>query len=376
MSEPLPEVKKLLAELVAIDSTSARANGPIIDLLERRLAASGFRCERFRYVDDAGTEKVNLLAHKGEGRAELALVGHSDCVPYDASWKDALVLTERDGRLYGRGSCDTKAFLACAVVAAERARPEKGLLLVFTSDEEIGCLGAKKLAQARALSARYAIVGEPTSLRPIRANKGYCIAEVEVFGREGHSAYPDSGASAIYRAARFIKKLEDASLGLLRQERDGSFEPPFTTVNVGLVSGGRARNIIAGSCRFTVEWRPIPSQPVERVMELLEGIRAELTADDPGFWCEIRVVREDRGFCTPEGATLVRFLSEQSGRAPDTVAFGTEGPMMAELGAEPVVFGPGDIRVAHQTGEYVPVDEVARCVEVLSNAIAHFCGRG
>src|SRR5207248_1228327 len=124
----------------------------------------------------------------------------------------------------------------------------------------LGCVGAKKLADSNVAHPRYAIVGKPTSLRPIRANKGYCLAEVEVLGKEGHSAYPESGASAIYRAARFLERLEKLSNGILRQQTDSQFTPPFTTVNVGLISGGRAKNIIPGACRFTLEWRPLPSQ--------------------------------------------------------------------------------------------------------------------
>ena len=235
-------------------------------------------------------------------------------------------------------------------------------------------MGAKKLELAKAITARHAIIGEPTSLRPIRANKGYCLAEIEVFGREGHSAYPESGASAIFRAARFISRLEKLALTTLRERKDAAFVPPYTSLNVGLVSGGRAKNIIPGSCRFTVEWRPIPSEPVEVVPGLIEQLRADLTRDDPTFECTIQVIREDDGFDTPADAEIVRFLSGETGKAPETVAFGTEAPMLNALGAQSVVFGPGDISVAHRTGEFVPIAEVARCAEVLAKAIAAFCG--
>ena len=126
------------------------------------------------------------------------------------------------------------------------------------------------------------LVGEPTSLAPVRANKGYCLAEIEVAGREGHSAYPDSGASAIYRAARFIQRVEELAREL-RSETDPDFEPPFTTVNVGTISGGKAKNIIPGSCRFFVEWRPIPGQGPQRVLGKLEEIREALKAEEPDF---------------------------------------------------------------------------------------------
>jgi len=374
-----------LTELVAMDTTSSRPNGPAIDYLEKRLKQAGFDCERRRYEDDAGVEKTNLVAVKGgqgghgakDERPSLALVGHTDCVPYDAAWKEALVLTAKDGRLYGRGACDTKAFIACAVEAASRVRAEalaRPLMLVFTADEEVGCIGAKKLVEAGARMATHAIVGEPTSLTPIRAHKGYCIAEVEVRGKEGHSAYPESGASAVFRAARLLERIEKLSKGALRADTDGFFEPPFTTVNVGLIQGGKAKNIIPGSCRFILEWRPIPSQPVEHVPSLVAEVVAALKAEEPGYEVDVKVVRRDRGVDTPASAEVVRFLVEQSGKQPSTVAFGTEAPQVTALGAEAVVFGPGDIRNAHQTGEFVPVAELYRCEEILGRAIAKFCG--
>ncbi len=346
----------------------------MVELLEPRLRAAGFSCQRQSYRDETGLEKVNLVAIRGKGRVELALVGHTDCVPFDLAWADALALTEQDGRLYGRGACDTKAFIACALHAAERSTASKALMLVFTADEEVGCVGAKRMVDAGLGRARFAIVGEPTSLTPVRANKGYCLAEVEVIGREGHSAYPETGASAIFRAGRFLERLEKLAESVLRVDLDPDFEPPFTTVNVGMISGGKAKNVIPGSCRFTVEWRPIPAQPVEQVAGLLEQIRRELVADEPGFEAKVRPLRMDRGVSTSEQSEVVRYLVEQSGRAPKTVPFGTEAPMMTSLGAEAVVFGPGDIRVAHRTGEFVPISELIRCEEILASAVAHFCG--
>lgn len=374
----MSSLQETLAALVAIDTTSSRSNHAIIALLEARLARAGFTVSRHEYKDEAGVAKANLLARKGDGGpvADLALVGHTDCVPFDPEWKEALLLTEREGKLYGRGACDTKAFVACALHAAEQARlgAGKSLQLIFTADEEVGCVGAKQLALAGLGKARHAIVGEPTSLRPIQANKGYCLGEVELRGREGHSAYPESGASAIFRAGRFLKKLEERALGELRVQTDTRFSPPFTTVNVGLIQGGKAKNIIPGLCRFTVEWRPIPGQPVTHVKEVLEAIAAECRLEEPDFDVTVRALRMDRGFDTSAQSELLRFLVEQSGQQPETVAFGTEGPQMVELGAEPVVIGPGDIRTAHRTGEYVPIDELHRCEAILRAAVAHFCG--
>jgi acetylornithine deacetylase len=377
VSDTLPALRATLTELVALDTTSARPNAPLIDYAQAKLEAAGFAAERLPYMDDAGVEKVNLVAVKGgtEGRAALALVGHSDCVPYDAAWTDALRLTEREGRFYGRGACDTKGFIACALHAATRAERLKApLMVVLTADEEIGLVGAKKLVDAGKGRARHAIVGEPTSLVPVRANKGYCLGEVEVRGKEGHSAYPDSGASAIFRASRFLHRLEEVARTVLREERDDTFEPPFTTVNVGLIQGGKAKNIIPGLCRFTVEWRPIPGQSPQRVVELMESIRQELVRNEPAYEAHIRVLRTDRGVSTAPDAEVVRFLAEATGNAPATVSFGTEAPQLTALGAEAVVFGPGDIKVAHQTGEFVPIEDLVRCEAVLSRAVERFCG--
>jgi len=366
----------LLRELVAVDSTSTRPNAPMIDVLERRLSASGFACERQRYTDDAGVEKQNLLARSGEGLPELSLVGHSDCVPFDGSWKEALTLTERDGKLFGRGSCDTKAFIASSVLAAEKTRGKlkKPFQLLFTADEELGCVGAKKLLEAGKGRTRRAIIGEPTSLRPIRANKGYCLAEIEVFGKEGHSAYPDSGASAIFRAARLLTRIERFANGVLRSETHPDFVPGFGTLNVGMASGGKAKNVIPGHMKLTLEWRPLPGQATDAVLKQVEKLIAECVAEEPAFSATIRPIRKDRGYDTPADADVVQFLAAQSGKTTDTVSFGTEGPQLAALGAVPVVFGPGDITVAHQTGEYVPVVELHRAAEILEAAVLHFCG--
>lgn len=369
-------IEQTLADLVAIDSVSARSNDEIISYLETRCAKSGFAVNRFPHVNEDGIEKINLVAKTHDGNAvELALVGHTDTVPYDSNWTEALKLTATDGKLFGRGACDTKAFIAAALTAIESIDPaelEKPLALVFTSDEEIGCLGAKRLADAKPLSARYAIVGEPTSLQPMRAGKGYCLAEITVRGREAHSAYPQLGASAIFRAARLIEQIEKIAEQLKSDQRDG-FDPPYTTVNVGVIKGGTAKNIVAGECHFTLEWRTIPSQDSKYVLNLIEAAIRELQSADRDFVCEIDAVRADESFETRADSRLVDFLEQASGKSSGTVAFGTEAPSMIALGANAVVFGPGDIRVAHRTGEFVPVDQLNECVRILTQAIDRLC---
>jgi acetylornithine deacetylase len=374
------KVEETLAQLVAIDSVSARSNSEIISYAARRAEAAGMRLSLHPYNDAHGVEKINMIAHTCSSsspaiEAELALVGHTDTVPYDINWREALTLTARDGLLYGRGACDTKGFIAAAITAIEECEVKnlrRPLALVLTADEEVGCLGAKRLAETSALRARYSIVGEPTGLQPIRAGKGYCLAEVLVRGSEGHSAYPALGASAIFRAARLVVQLEKIALALAEERRE-EFDPPYTTLNVGVIRGGTAKNIIAGECRFTLEWRPVPGQLASRVLDLLGAGIEDERSRDPGFDCEVDVSRIDEGMETPAHSTLVRLLEEATGKPAGTISFGTEAPDMQRLGAEAVVLGPGDIRVAHRTGEFVPLAELQECVRILRRAIEQIC---
>lgn len=371
-------VEQRLAELVSIDSVSARSNVEIAGYLSHRCLALGSAIEQFSHIDERGIEKINLVASFGgnaKSEIELVLVGHTDTVPYDPEWSGALKLDQEGGKLYGRGACDTKAFIAAAITAVESLdlkRLKRPLALVFSADEEIGCLGAKRLAEARPFRARYAIVGEPTSLQPIRAGKGYCLAEITVRGREAHSAYPQLGASAIFQAARLIQRIENIADDLKSEQRM-EFDPPHTTLNVGLIQGGSAKNIVPGECRFTLEWRPIPREASNHVLNLVRRAAAELKREDSDFTCEIEAARADDSFETDPDSRIVRFLEKSTDRTAGTVAFGTEAPSMIALGAQAVVFGPGDIRVAHRTGEFVPGDELNRCIEILIEAIEHFC---
>jgi acetylornithine deacetylase len=378
----MTQIKRTLADLVRIDSVSARSNAEIIEYLESRCRAMNLVMRRFPYNDDHGVEKYNMIALAGtdfsnDTAVELALVGHTDTVPYDPNWTEATNLTERDGKLFGRGSCDTKGFIAAALTALENidvSHLKKPLALVFTADEEIGLRGAKRLADAKPLRPRYSIVGEPTSLKPIRAGKGYSLAEVIVKGREAHSAYPSLGASAVFRAARLINHLESIAVQL-QEDQHPAFDPPYTTLNVGLIHGGSAKNVLAGECRFTLEWRPIPTQSSGYVLNLFRTAIQEETQKDPDFQCEIDANRQDTGFETSPDSPLIKLLEQATGLECGTVAFGTEAAQMMTLGSESVVIGPGDIREAHRTGEFVPVHELERCAEILRQSIQQLCSQ-
>jgi acetylornithine deacetylase len=374
------EVVELLRELVAIDSVSATSNRALVRVLASRLGAYGCSVREYGYRDPAGVEKVNLVAAAGPavdppGAGGLAFLGHTDVVPFDPAWANALVLEERDGRLYGRGTADTKGFLAAVVTAVgriDRARLVRPLLLVFTADEEIGCVGAKRLVEEVPLRPAQVVVGEPTGLRPVRAHKGYWLAEVEVLGREGHSAYPETGRSAILDAAKLLGRIAVLATEL-EGDRDEAFVPPYATVNVGTITGGKAQNVIPGACRFPVEWRPLPGRDGEevarRIRREIEGLREV----DPGFRARLEVIRRDEPVAMAPDTPIVRFLEEATGKAAITVPFGTELPEVAALGAGGCVCGPGDIQVAHRTGEYVPREEIEAAVDLFVRAIERFC---
>jgi acetylornithine deacetylase len=368
---------ELLQRLVAIDSTSSRTNLPVINLVEKELLALGFTCVRQPWADERGVQKENLIAQRGDATAQpgLAFVGHSDCVPFDPAWAGALKAKIEEGKLYARGSADTKGYIAAAISAASRITNHKQpLMVLITADEEVGCLGAKKLLEEFEEKGgrprpRRAIIGEPTRMVPIRGHKGYCLAEISITGGEGHSAYPDTGASAILAAGRILRELEELGVRL-KGDPDPLFNPPYTTLNVGLISGGTAKNVIAGACKLTLEWRPVPGQDVKKVLGEVEAACARHTAGM--IRCEVRPSRLDLGVATEPGE-LIQFLEGKTGNRVETIPFGTELPYLAALGAEACVFGPGDIRVAHRTGEFIPLNELNAATEILSEAIARFC---
>ncbi|MGI8958985.1 MAG: M20/M25/M40 family metallo-hydrolase [Bryobacteraceae bacterium] len=259
---------EILIDLVSIPSVSSMSNRDVIEYVLQYLNGSDWRTDLHCYRDGKGTEKVNLIAQTKNSlpdMAELALVCHTDTVPFDATWNEAVHPVCRDGRVFGRGSCDVKGFLACVLEAVSQVdvtRLSRSLALVLTADEEVGCIGAKYLAGKNALKSRYMIIGEPTGLVPVRAGNGDAVGEIMVRGNEAHSAFPERGRSAIRDAARVLERLDNVALQLTSRT-DSDFEPPFTTLNAGLIQGGTAKNIVPGECgspssggRFRARIRP------------------------------------------------------------------------------------------------------------------------
>jgi acetylornithine deacetylase len=277
----------------------------------------------------------------------------------------------RSGKLYGRGSCDVKGFLACVLSAVSQVdvkRLVKPLAIVMTADEEIGCFGAKFLRGKKAFRSRYTIVGEPTGLRPVRAGKGYALGKIVVRGKEAHSAFPERGRSAIFDAARVLLRLERVA-AKLKSRKNAAFDPPYTTLNVGLIEGGSAKNIVPGECRITVEWRPIPGQDSEWAPGLIRAEIEKLAGVDARF----EVTRLDPAFDPAATKVLSSMFEGLSGKSSTTVSFGTEAPYLGGT-EETIVFGAGDMTVAHRSGEFVPVKELEACTKYLKFAIEKICG--
>jgi acetylornithine deacetylase len=363
-----------LSNLIRIPSPSFLSNRPIINYAATALRKAQWRSREIIYRDAAGVEKINLIAappHQDvdDTTADLALMCHTDTVPYSTDWPQALEPLISDGLLHGCGACDVKGFLACLLTSIAENDPSSfldGLRLILTADEEIGCVGASHVVKSGLIKPRHVVIGEPTSLRPARAGKGYCLAEVTVFGKEAHSAHPQKGKSAIYRAARLVTAIEEYS-SLLTEEQHPFFSPGFTTLNIGTIQGGTAKNIIPGQCKFQLEWRPIPGQADDTVPAAVLRIADTLRDADPDFRCEVQVLRQQPGFESPVNSKLVRSIEAITGRPAISIPFGSEASLLAALAEEVIVFGPGDMQTAHSSRECVPLNELDEAVMCLQS---------
>jgi len=362
-----------LSNLIQIPSVSAMPNRPITDYAGSVLTARGWTTREMTYIDGAGTEKVNLIAAPpgqdvADRAVDLAFLCHTDTVPYAKDWLQALRPVRQGTMLHGCGACDVKGFLACLLAAAESEGAQwiSGLRIVLTADEEVGCLGAKKLISTDSLRPRRLVVGEPTLLRAARAGKGYCLARVTIHGREAHSALPEQGVSAIYAAARLVSALEELGRQLTIEKHD-FFDPSFTTLNVGTIEGGSAKNIIPGRTDLLIEWRPIPGLSSDRIpaalREMLEGLQAQY----PGVGGSLAILREQAGFETAADSPLVRFIESVTSQPATSIAFGSEASAWSAVAEEVVVFGPGDMRSAHSDRECVSMDDLTTATQAVSS---------
>jgi acetylornithine deacetylase len=370
----MTNVVEHLSNLIRIPSVSSLSNRAVIEYAEGVLHRAGWKTRRQIYCDGADVEKFNLIALPGsessyDGEVDIAFMCHTDTVPYSATWEKALVPFEKDGFLYGCGACDVKGFLACILTAAQESRGSAKAAIALTADEEVGCIGASKLIASDSFRAKRMVIGEPTSLHAARAGKGYCLARMCVIGAEAHSAHPEKGASAISGAAHLVVALDEYGAEIAR-EQNGIFSPPFTTLNVGTIQGGTAKNIIPGECSFLVEWRPIPASVGNGIASGIAAIVAREQLLRPRLRYEFEVLREQRGFEVARDAGLVQQLEMLSGRAATSIPFGSEASLFAPLCEELVVFGPGDMTTAHSDRECVEIAQLQEAVGIVGKLMS------
>ncbi len=381
---PLLDDTELLRRLVAFDSVSRNSNLPIADFIADYLDRPGVRVDRNASADE---KKTNLVVRVGPvtnpaERRGLVLSGHMDVVPAEEpQWdSDPFTLTERGNAYFGRGAADMKGFLAVAMnrlALLDQKRLEHPLALLFTYDEELGTLGAERFAKTwprEELLPRAVIIGEPTSLKPVRTHKGHLQMRLVFSGVSAHSGYPHLGRNAIEPAGRAI-----AALTALRRELEAERpansdlfpEVPFVALNVGTITGGSAVNVVPDTCIVQIGLRVLPgltgADLADRVSTHLEkslrgeDFSVEVTGDSPPFMLDAASAIHQHG-CEVAGAT-------DSG----SVAFATDAGWLQTVGFDCLILGPGTIEVAHKPNESIPIEEFRGSVEILEQLIHRFC---
>lgn len=360
----------------SVDPTLDMGNGAVIDLLAGWLDDLGFHvsCQPVGETP----RKANLIATLGTGDDGLVLAGHVDTVPWDdGRWNhDPFRLTEADGLLYGLGTSDMKAFLALAIHAAIEVDPRhlrRPLTILATADEETSMTGARALADAGRRLGRFAVIGEPTGLRPVHTHKGIMMEAVHVHGRSGHSSDPALGASALEGMHRVIGGLLSLRDELQARYRHDAFHVPFPTMNLGHVHGGDNPNRICAECELHLDLRPLPGMALEDMRgRIHEAAREALR--DTGLRVGFRTLFEGvPALETPADSPVVEAAVRLSGRPAGSVAFGTEGPYFSALGMESVILGPGDVDQAHQPDEYLDAARIQPTLNLLRGLIREFC---
>ncbi|ATX65216.1 acetylornithine deacetylase [Roseinatronobacter bogoriensis] len=377
-TDRLAHCKTLLAELIAFPTVSSEGNRALTEYLAAHLHDIGAKVWT---EPDATGDKLNLFATIGpDCDGGVILSGHTDVVPVtDQPWSsDPFEMSERDGRLFGRGTCDMKGFVAaCVTMAPEfvRRKLKVPIHFAFTYDEEIGCFGAQALTASllrRGIKPAAAIIGEPSSMKVIDGHKG-CFEYTTWFtGLEGHGSAPDRGVNAIEYAARYMMKLVELREALkARAPENCPFDPPHTTINMGMLTGGVAHNVIPGKARLDWEMRPV--QPADAAFvkaELEQLVQGELLP-------EMRKKHSAADICTDIVAEVAGLLPEHKNPARDLVMavtgendaglvpFGTEAGLFQSISIPSVICGPGSIAQAHKPDEYLDVAQLSLCLKML-----------
>ena len=378
----LPPAIDMVRKLVATPSVSSpdvrfdQSNRGVIDLVAEWAAALGLAVRIEALPGESG--KANLIATLGEGEDGLVLSGHTDTVPYNAArWTDdPFVLTERDGKLHGLGTADMKGFFAAALHAIarfDRGQLQQPITLLGTADEESTMDGARALAQKGERLGRYAIIGEPTGLQPIRKHKGVFYVQVTVGGKAGHASNPALGVNAIEGLQLVLTALQSWRDTIGQRHHDDDFEVPGPTLNFGCITGGDSPNRICAECTLDLDIRLLPGMERAAVVTELRDVVGNALDGGPWTFDVQATGAYADAFAGPSDAEFSGAVETLCGCSAKTALFGTEAPYLAELGLQTLVLGAGDIAVAHQPDEYVTIAAIERATDVYANLIQRFC---
>jgi acetylornithine deacetylase len=383
IDEAFPETLKILSELIKFQTVSGTSNVKLIEYCEKKLNKLG--ATSFKTFDEA-RQRVNLFSTiSGQQKLNgggIILSGHTDVVPASAKdWSsDPFVAKEKDNKIYGRGSCDMKGFIACSLALAPYFASQnlkKPIHFSFTYDEETACQGAPimiKELKKRNINCSICIVGEPTSMKAIQAHKGCCEYSTHFTGLAGHGSAPDKGVNAVEYATRFINKLMELRGELKKREPKNSvFTPPYTTLQIGRIKGGLARNVIADQCVVDWELRPVVPEDGEFVNKSMDAyVKDILLPEMKKVYTKADIKKEIIGeiiaFNKEENSDAINLVCNLTGdNSRDVVSFGTEAGLFQEIGISTVVCGPGSIEQAHKIDEYVSFDQLKRCLKMLAD---------
>ena len=371
---------KILTDLISFKTISGKDNGPLIDYCDDILKRNGV--STFRVFDD-NKERVNLFgtikAKKTNGKKPIILSGHTDVVPVSKGWKtDPFIATIKGDKLFGRGSCDMKGFIACAlayVPTLSSVNLDRDIHFSFTFDEETACIGAPLLIKElkkRNIQDGICIIGEPTKMKIIDAHKGMNEYTMHFEGLAGHSSQPHKGVNAIEYATRYINKLLELRKELInRAPKNCIFDPPHSTISIGGISGGIAHNVIADKCKVEWETRPVVkedgiyvTQQIDRFVK--EELLPQMKKVFPNSNIRKEVIGEVIGFNRIKESEACEFVSSITGdNSREVVSFGTEAGLFQEIGISTVVCGPGSIEQAHKIDEFIELNELKKCLSFL-----------
>jgi acetylornithine deacetylase len=379
----------ILRQLVAFDSVSCNSNLPVIDFIERMLKPLGFACMRVPSHDGV---KCNFLARIGPDVAGgIVLSGHTDVVPTAGQqWdSDPFALREDAGKLYGRGTADMKAFIAaCLALAPEfsKMKMEKPIYFAFSYDEEVGCIGVPHLLrymQDHIAAPAFALIGEPTLMQVVTAHKGVLSFETTVYGLEAHSSQPHLGVNSLHIGCELVHFLTKLGAQIAQSgARDERFEPPCSTLHVGIIRSGTARNIIAKECFINWEIRPIPGDDPDKLIAQFDDYCREWIAKmqrtDASATIVTKPMSRMLAVTLPPDADTIRqrVMRAANTNAQHAVSFATEAGVFNEFGIPAIVCGPGSIDQAHKPNEFIDIAQIGECVEFLQRLVAEVTGNG